>query len=763
MGIGAVGVLFGAWFMTKPPGYTPVPAPVIAPLPEGPIVEAESKVFAAYAGDAACQACHAQQHAAWSGSHHQLAERPFDPKLDDAAFTPERSFKHGSQTTTVKHDASGTPMMDALGFDGVQKAYPLARVIGHDPLRQFLTPGPNGRLHTMEATWDPKAKEWFNVYGNEDRKPGEWGHWTGRGMVWNTMCASCHNTRVRKNYDQGTDTFHTTMAHPTVSCEACHGPMKAHAQGAPSRAQEAAGTVPLQKGPWGGQPLNQASKASKQQALDACAMCHARRTELTGDFKPGDDFFDHHFLAIADHSDIFWPDGQIRDEDYEFAPFLASRMHHAGVSCTDCHDPHTAKTILPGNDLCMRCHTAGTFPNAPPIVPAAHTFHGEASTGSQCINCHMPQTVYMQRHSRHDHGFTIPDPLMTQQFGMPNACNKCHQDKDTDWSLAAVEKWYGPRMERRTRSRTTLLAKAKRGDTDAREGLIQFLRSDETPYWKASASSLIDQWLPDPGVEAALVDQFKHPHPLVRTAAIQALGPMCEDPQSTTRAAVQPLVRDPIRSVRVAAAWALRDQVDVTSVAGRELLHMLEINADQPSGQMQLAQFHYARQALPQAIGHMQRAVSWDAGSPPFFHDLAMMQSLGGDVQSSIQNLQSAIRLNPREAEYHYKLGLAWNEAGDMAKALAALREAVRVDPRHPRAGYNLGLALNGQGQPEEALQVLAAAAQAHPLDASIPYARATILARLGRKAEALADVQRALNAQPTMAEAIELRAMLSR
>ena len=51
----------------------------------------------------------------------------------------------------------------------------------------------------------------------------------------------------------------------------------------------------------------------------------------------------------------------------------------------------------------------------------------------------MPVTTYMQRHPRHDHGFTIPDPLLTKQFGVPNACNKCHTDKDTEWSLEALE------------------------------------------------------------------------------------------------------------------------------------------------------------------------------------------------------------------------------------------------------------------------------------------------------------------------------------
>ncbi|MDB6073127.1 MAG: hypothetical protein JWO89_767, partial [Verrucomicrobiaceae bacterium] len=631
------------WQGSRPIAYTHVPAssPSAIAKASGPIMEDEAHAFAEYAGDATCKACHAGAFDKWAASHHGLAERPLNASLDKAAFEPAQTFSHGSQKTTVQ-GTGGKAEVITLGFGNKVAPFAISRVIGHDPLRQFLVTGEAGRVHTMEATWDPNHREWFNVYGNEDRQPGEWGHWTGRGMVWNTMCASCHNTRVRKNYDAKADNFHTTMAQMTVSCEACHGPMKAHVVN----------------------PKAAVSKLSKDQTRDTCAQCHSRRSELTGDFKPGDNFFDHHYLAIPDHSDIFYPDGQIRDEDYEFSAFLGSRMHNAGVRCIDCHDPHTSKPILPGNSLCMRCHTAGGFPNAPVIVPALHTFHQPESTGSQCVNCHMPQTVYMQRHSRHDHGFTIPDPLMTQQFGIPNACNKCHTDKDVAFTLAAVEKWYGPKMDRRYRQRTTVLAKAKRGDEDAREGLLSLLKGDETPYWKASACLLLDRWLGNDDVRTALQEQLKHAHPLVRESAVRSLEPLLEGDQNGIRSAIEPLVNDPVRSVRTGAAWALRDSVDLTSTAGKELLHMLAINSDQPSGQMQQAQFDFARHNAPLAITHMQRAIQWDPNSPPFHHDLAVMYSVAGNTQAGIQELQEAIRLNPREAEYQYKLGLAWAEVG---------------------------------------------------------------------------------------------------
>ena len=101
-------------------------------------------------------------------------------------------------------------------------------MIGNLPLVQFLTPFPGGRYQVQEASYDPKSNQWFYVYGDDLRHPGEFGHWTGRGMNWNSMCAECHNTRVKKNYDAATDSYHTTMAGMSVGCEACHGPLQKH-------------------------------------------------------------------------------------------------------------------------------------------------------------------------------------------------------------------------------------------------------------------------------------------------------------------------------------------------------------------------------------------------------------------------------------------------------------------------------------------------------------------------------------------------------
>lgn len=685
----------------------PVQVPMATPMAAAPILVPEDQVHAGYVGSESCKACHAAEYEKWKTSNHHFAERQVIEGMDKAAFAPEKNIPHGTQTSTAKLDETGLAQMITTGLGNTKQPYTIRRVIGHDPLRQFLVEGPGSRMQALELAFDPHKSEWFDVYGAEDRQPGEWGHWTGRGMNWNAQCASCHNTRLRKNYDPGSDTYRTTMAEQSVGCESCHGPMKEHVdwQG---KKPAIGGKDPTVK------------KQTKEQMLANCGACHARRGELTGDLVPGDSFFDHFSLSIPDGSDLFYPDGQIHEEDYELTAFMGSKMHSAGVSCEDCHDPHTGKRLAEGNALCMRCHTGAPQPGiskpAPAIDPVAHSHHGEASAGNLCTSCHMPVTTYMQRHPRHDHGFTIPDPKLTKDFGIPNACNRCHADKDASWALQSTDSWYGAKMERPTRVRATLFAKARTGRPEAREGLIAFLKQPNEPLWQASGCLLLGPWAGDEAASSALVSQLKHPSPMVREAAVRSLGPVSEN--FTT--VLEPLLDDPVRNVRIATAWAMVATVDPESKAGSELAHMLSLSADQPTGQMQLGQYEFSRGRTAEALVHFRKAVEWDPNSPPFHHDLAIALSSTGDTSGSIRELQAAIKLAPENADYHYKLALAWNEAGSLPNAIAALEKTVNLDPGMGRAWYNLAAAYSRNGNRANAMQAAQQAAALNPTDPEV-------------------------------------------
>ena len=428
--------------------------------------------------------------------------------------------------------------------------------------------------------------------------------------------------------------------------------------------------------------------------------------------------------------------------------FLSSKMNHAGVRCMDCHEPHSAKILQPGNALCMRCHT-GTYPNSPKIDPPTHTHHKLNGEGGQCVNCHMPQTTYMQRDPRRDHGFTIPDPLLTKEHGIPNACNRCHTDKDTDWALAAVEKWYGPRMDKPMRKRVRTIALAREGAPGSRDNLLELLREEKTPFWKAVATELLYPWTYDPEVTTLLLGNLSHTNALLRGTTARALDPLARGGDPRIDTALGKLQNDPIRKVRVDAAWTLRDRVDPRSKAGEDLLRTLAYNIDMPTGALQKGVYHLDRNEWQKAEEYFRWAIKLDGYSAPLRHEFAIALSMMGRTNEAIDALKEAIRLEPNEAEYHYKLALAWNEIGRTDKTVSSLVKAVQLYPRHPRAWYNLGLAHNGMNQPEAAIAALLKAESVAPNDPEPPYARATILYGLRRIPEAVEAAQRALEIQP--------------
>src|SRR5690606_16066959 len=94
---------------------------------------------------------------------------------------------------------------------------------------------PDGRVQALSIAWDSRpaaegGQRWFHLYSDEPPPPGDALHWTGRLQNWNFMCADCHSTNLRKNYNVEADTFATTWSDINVGCEACHGPGSAHTE-----------------------------------------------------------------------------------------------------------------------------------------------------------------------------------------------------------------------------------------------------------------------------------------------------------------------------------------------------------------------------------------------------------------------------------------------------------------------------------------------------------------------------------------------------
>lgn len=679
-----------------------------------------------------CATCHAQAHEQWLLSQHARANRRVDASLDSPAFQPERKLVHGSFVTTMSK--AGSNFVFAVSFSNrPAETYVAKAVIGIEPLRQYLVEVPGGRLQTMDVSYDPRSNDWFNAQGDENRQPYEWGHWRNRSMTWNVQCAFCHMTGLQKNYVISNDSYRTTWKAMGISCVQCHSP--------------------AEKPATNGCPVAGKPKPSPEIAMDNCASCHARREELTSQFEPGERFNDHYRLTLPDMPTIYYADGQIRDEDFEFGSFQLSKMCNKGVICMDCHNPHSGKLKLPwqNNAVCMQCHAAPGARGAIPIDPATHSHHADTNSGFQCVGCHMPETKYMQRDPRRDHGFTSPDPRLTIDLGIPNACNRCHADKDAKWADEWTTKWYSNRMDRVTRHRAYAISKAWNGDTSVVGDLVKFTATETIPAWRATLLGLLTPWSDRPEVFALMNEVATNTNALVRAAAARGLaGNRLATP--TLRA----LQRDPIRSVRLDATWSDPE------VGGMTELQLAEVNAylanvqDQPAGALRTAELALQRGRNDEAEKWARKAAEWDPSAAPQ-HALGRILHAVGKSQEGLTAMQRATQLAPQEAGFHFDLALLYAELERGTDAMASLKNAVAADPRFGRAWYNLGLSQASFDQLDDAIKSLQKAGGLLPDSPEPPYARATILMRQDKKAEACAAAELALRIAPNYTPAREL------
>ncbi|MEI6179083.1 MAG: multiheme c-type cytochrome, partial [Verrucomicrobiota bacterium] len=285
---GAVALVIGglAWWILRPPAWERA-VPVSSVLP---------RALAARSGfppaDAlTCKPCHREQYEDWSRSQHAHANRLVNPLMDGPAFNNARMFHEGLLTTEVSEKWNRL-IVRQTGPDGIPAFHRAVAVIGVEPLIQYLAPFPRGRLQVINPAYDPKKRDWFDIYKSEPRQAHEWGFWKNPGMNWNSQCAYCHTTGFEKNHDAATDSYSSTWKAMGISCSQCHRP------------QECRATNP--KAP---------TRLSPQQSVAVCASCHSRREELTGKFHPGETFDDHFRVTLPDLTDIYHSDGQIRDED----------------------------------------------------------------------------------------------------------------------------------------------------------------------------------------------------------------------------------------------------------------------------------------------------------------------------------------------------------------------------------------------------------------------------------------------------------------
>jgi predicted CXXCH cytochrome family protein len=660
-----------------------------------------------YTGSAGCSACHPVQAELWRGSHHAQSMQPASDQTVLGDFRDIELNHHGQITRFFRRGAQFLVRTD--GPDGKPHDFTIAYTFGVSPLQQYLVAMPGGRLQALGVAWDarPKAaggQRWYHLYPDDPPKPGETIHWAGRDQNWNFMCAACHSTGVRKNYDPDSDRYATTWVEIDVACEACHGPGSAHvawAQGErgarPPGLGLSAATLAVRGARFAFSDPAQKIAALRgkpdagQSSSETCAPCHSRRQVLVADSsaEPDMPYLDR-FLPSLIEPGSYHADGQIDGEVFEAGSFAQSAMHRAGVACLDCHEPHGLKLRAAGNGLCAQCHRSAYYDRT------EHHHHAAGSAGAQCVSCHMPTRTYMGVHARHDHSLRIPDPGLSRGLGTPDACTRCHGDKSATWAAAAVAQWTGMTSHGNADFAGAVDA-AWRGHRQA-DRLLAALPTASSGVAQASVLSILpaaesSQWL------QAVTAAAQSPDGLVRVGAARALD------GATSAAALRigvSLLDDPLRAVRIEAARALAGTpaarltpaqgVRLQSVT-EELIQAELASADRPEAHVNLAMIRLRlgqREAAEQAL---RTALRLDPGFVPALVNLADLCRIENRDAEGEPLLRRAVTLADAAAEPAHALGLLLVRRGRRDEALLWLRKAVELAPNRGRYAYALHLA----------------------------------------------------------------------
>jgi Tfp pilus assembly protein PilF len=696
---------------------------------------------ATFVGSETCVGCHQVEARLWQGSQHQLAMAHATDKSVLGDFSDATFDYFGMKSRFFRQN--GKYLVETDGSDGELATFEIKYTFGVDPLQQYLVEFPDGRLQSLSIAWDSRPKDkggqrWFHLYPKEAIRHDDVLHWTKLNQNWNFMCSECHSTGVRKNYDAASNRYATTFAEISVGCEACHGQGSRHVGWARDRSKwwrfgniddPAMGLAERlserRDATWSlDAETGNARRSSTPRALRAevetCGLCHARRSQFSEAWAPGQSLSDTHMVSPIDHG-VYHADGQMLDleEAYNYGSFKQSKMFAAGVTCSDCHDPHSATLRLAGDSSCLQCHSQDKY------ADPKHHRHEAVTPPLSCASCHTPARTYMVVDTRHDHSFRVPRPDISARLGTPNACNDCHGDKSPEWSAAAIERWHGPNRKG-FQNYAAAFHSAWSDQSDAARLLAAVAADRNTPaIARAGALSQLSSRV-TPAALGLARTAITDPDPMVRIGALDMLQDL---PLEQRWSIASSLLSDPIRGVRIRAASLLGD-VPAAQLpkndqgrfdrAAEEFIAAQQLNADRPEARSTLGAFYARRGRNGEAEVEYNAALRLNPQYAAASVNLADLYRQTGREDDAEKVLRRTISIAPGDGGLHHALGLSLVRLKRLDEALVELRRAADLEQSISRYAYAYGVALHSAGHGPEAIAYLKESLKGHPEDRDI-------------------------------------------
>ena len=677
-----------------------------------------------YTGSETCLSCHEEEANAWRQSDHYHSMLPASEQSVLGNFN-DVTFNTTNRTTRFFKEGESY-FVETLNEQAEKQTYEVVYTFGYRPLQQYLLRTNGGRLQAFDVVWDSRSKSqggqrWYQLQGDAVTDPEHPFFWTGYFQNWNSRCASCHSTNLRKHYNPDNNTFNTTYSDVNVGCESCHGPGSEHvklaAEGKLTASKDhglsslgKAIAFHFQSGDAIARPVPSTDQKNEL-AINTCGGCHSRRVEL-GEPDLAQPYHQQFQLdPIA--SPLYFDDGQIRDEVFVLGSFLQSKMAEAGVTCLHCHDPHSGKTRLPGAQVCASCHRPDVF------MSDSHTLgHKDAN----CLDCHMPARTYMGVDDRRDHKFHRPS---AQSIDSVSPCATCHQAKSTAWLRDALRKWP-------TRSGAA-------PDTSGLWATLNAALSTWSPKAIVESTSLLTNpqiELPDllttaltqkvaaqaPQEAAELIKvQATSSSVILRRGAVQAISALPTQQQADILA---PMINDPTLSVRSEVA-AMLLSAPVNSILPEAQIQSLlteyettlQASRDHPGANSSLALLALRRGNIAHAQMYYKAALGIDPANLPALLNFAdLLTNIGSDALAK-KYLTKALAIAPDSGTVQFSYGLMLVREKRYNEANTHLEKATLAEDANPRFAFTYGVSLWQLKQFDKALAVLDEAATKWPSD----------------------------------------------
>lgn len=425
-----------------------------------------------FASSQTCKACHPREYETWHDSYHRTMTQLATPQAVVGDFD-DVTLQDQGRTYALRRDG------DAFFVETPDFEWERAQVQSGKPIpepskiprverRIILTTG----SHWMQTYWyaAEDGKEMINfpfVYLFDAQR------WVPREHVflrppdagplrqrWNDNCLGCHTTfGVPGGSKEG---WNTEVAELGIACEACHGPAAEHV----AKHQNLLERYAARLDDFPDDTIVNPARLPSRRSAEVCGQCHSkswindvREWHVDGvAYRPGEELEksktvvlprsrpDHPWLqkslqmdpAFADQ--FFWSDGMVRVSGREYNGMVESKCFGGSqLDCTSCHQLHADDPVMhlpEDGDLdrpCRECHESIA------ADLTAHTRHEAGSSGSECVNCHMPYTSYGLLKALRSHLIDSPSVDASLQTGRPNACNGCHLDRSLAWAAEQLQ------------------------------------------------------------------------------------------------------------------------------------------------------------------------------------------------------------------------------------------------------------------------------------------------------------------------------------